>query len=450
MISSKLELWGGAECTVNRVGDRYFDQLARTGHADRIDDVRLMAELGVKALRVPVLWERTMRDGDLATASWAWADERLGLMRELGIRPIVGLVHHGSGPRSTSLLDDGFADGLARFARAVAQRYPWVQDFTPVNEPMTTARFSCLYGHWYPHHRLDTSFVRALLVETRATVKSMRAIREVTPNARLVQTEDIGSTASTSKLSRQAAFENARRWSSLDLLYGWVNVAHPMHRYLRDAGATHDELSELRRNPCPPDLIGANYYVTSDRFLDHRIERYPAHTHGGNAWQRYADVEAVRVRAGIVGFGGVIRQCWRRYRTPIALTEVHIGCTPDEQVRWFAEAWTAANDALSSGIDVRAVTAWSMFGAFDWCSLVTRAEDRYEHGAFDVRNGTPTPTALAAFLSRLGRGVDVSRAGADRAPGWWRRQERELYGLASLIASSQAVRAESMSASECA
>ena len=47
--------------------------------------------------------------------------------------------------------------------RAVAERYPWVEHYTPVNEPLTTARFSGLYGHWYPHARDDGAFLRALL-----------------------------------------------------------------------------------------------------------------------------------------------------------------------------------------------------------------------------------------------------------------------------------------------
>lgn len=65
-----LELWGGVECTVNRVGDRYFEQLKRTGHDHRLDDLDLFAELGIKALRYPVLWERTAPDG-LDRADWS-------------------------------------------------------------------------------------------------------------------------------------------------------------------------------------------------------------------------------------------------------------------------------------------------------------------------------------------------------------------------------------------
>jgi hypothetical protein len=28
-----IELWGGIECSHNRVGDEYFDQISRSGHA---------------------------------------------------------------------------------------------------------------------------------------------------------------------------------------------------------------------------------------------------------------------------------------------------------------------------------------------------------------------------------------------------------------------------------
>ena len=71
----------------------------------------------------------------------------------------------------------------------MAERYPWVQDWTPVNEPLTTARFSGLYGVWYPHERSDQAFVRCLLHQVQATVLAMRAVRRVNPQAQLVQTD---------------------------------------------------------------------------------------------------------------------------------------------------------------------------------------------------------------------------------------------------------------------
>lgn len=54
----RLALWGGIECTLNRVGERYFDQVERNGHARRPDDVARFATLGIGAIRYPVLWER--------------------------------------------------------------------------------------------------------------------------------------------------------------------------------------------------------------------------------------------------------------------------------------------------------------------------------------------------------------------------------------------------------
>lgn len=138
-----LQLWAGFECTLNRVGDEQHDQLELTGHYRRLDDLDRLAKLGIRTIRYPILWEHV--EARRATgAPFSWHDAAMTRMRTLGIDPIVGLVHHGSGPFGTSLLDEGFASGLASFAREVAERYPWVRRYTPVNEPLTTARFSAL------------------------------------------------------------------------------------------------------------------------------------------------------------------------------------------------------------------------------------------------------------------------------------------------------------------
>jgi len=46
-----LEMWGGVECTVNRVRDAYFTQLERSGHVERDGDLDRFASLGIRALR---------------------------------------------------------------------------------------------------------------------------------------------------------------------------------------------------------------------------------------------------------------------------------------------------------------------------------------------------------------------------------------------------------------
>ena len=221
-----LELWGGPECTLNRVGDGYRDQFTALGHYDRAEDLDLFASLGLSAIRYPVLWERIAAEHP-DRCDWAWPDRQLERLRAAGMRVIAGLVHHGGGPRYTDLLDPDFATGLAAFAGKVAARYAWIGDWTPVNEPLTTARFSALYGHWHPHHRSEASFWLALINQIDGVRLAMRAMRRINPQARLIQTDDLGRSYATVAMRDQAAFDNVRRWMSWDMLCGRVVPGHP-------------------------------------------------------------------------------------------------------------------------------------------------------------------------------------------------------------------------------
>jgi dTDP-4-dehydrorhamnose reductase len=424
-----LELWAGAECTVNRVGDVYFDQMQRTGHDVRLDDLDRLKHLGVSRVRFPVLWERTAPRGLAPPDAFEWSDSRMKRLAALGIAPIVGLVHHGSGPRDTNLCDPRFADGLATFAAQVAERYPWIDAYTPVNEPLTTARFSALYGLWYPHATDLGAFYRALANEVLATQMSIRAIRRVNPLAKLFATEDVAEVFSTADLVDQCRYENERRWLSLDLLFGRVNARHPLRRELEDHGVSSRQLDEWCADPCTPDVVGVNYYVTSDRFLDSRLDRYPPHTHGGNGRQTYADVEAVRARPeGIVGHQAVLTSVWDRYRAPCALTEVHLAGHREDQLRWLTEAWQAARAARAGGAEVRGITVWSAFGAVGWNNLVTRDAGELESGAYDVRSPEPRATALVSLARGLVRGSTAIPLPA-RGIGWWRSNSRLIYDV---------------------
>jgi len=309
--AAKLELWGGVECTVVRIGNDFRNQIEETGHLQRSEDLDLIAGLGIRTLRYPVLWE-TVCPKRRETAGWRWHDDRLERLRELEITPIAGLVHHGGGPAYTSLLDPAFAGLLASYAARVAERYPWITHFTPVNEPLTTARFSALYGHWYPHSQSNPAFLRALINECAGVREAMRAIRRITPGAKLVQTEDLGKSFSTPLLQYQADFENERRWLSLDLLCGRVDRSHPLHEFILKNGISAQELGRFVDDPCIPDVIGVNHYLTSERYLDERMDLYPKDLHGGNETHRYADVEAVRIHLpeGWNGPAARLREVW--------------------------------------------------------------------------------------------------------------------------------------------
>jgi dTDP-4-dehydrorhamnose reductase len=419
-----LELWAAPECSIVRVGEDYRNQIEETGHGARLDDIAAVAALGVRTMRYPLLWE-TIRPELGGPCDWSWTDERLAAIRGLGMSPIAGLLHHGSGPRHTSLLDPRFPKLLAEHAALAAERYPWIECWTPVNEPLTTARFSCLYGHWYPHRRSPEDFLRATVNQCHAVLLSMRAIRARIPHAKLVQTEDLGRTFSTRSLAHQARYENDRRWLSLDLLTGRVDDSHRFYGALIKAGVDPDSLADLAGGEACPDIVGINHYLTSDRFLDERTKLYPHLTVGGNGRRDYVDTEAVRIAkpGGSLGMASRLHEAWERYRLPLAVTEAHNGCTREEQLRWLCEAWQGAESARQAGADVRAVTVWALFGAVDWCSLLTRRNGAVEHGPLDTRGGKLRRTLVAQAAAALATERTFEHPVLE-TPGWWRRPDR--------------------------
>lgn len=418
-----MEMWAGFECTLNRVGERYQDQLLPQERDLRKACLRALPSLGVSAFRYRVAWE------DVSTP-WDWVKDDIDYLTEHNIKPIIGLIHHGSGPSHTNLLADDFASGLETHAAEVARRLPHIEYWTPVNEPLTTARFSALYGHWYPHERSDTAFWLALLNQIDATIGAMRQIRILNPAAKLVQTEDIGTTYATAALVDQAAHDNQRRWMTWDLLCGMVVPGHPFYEGLCNLGF-QNRLERIASAPCPPDIVGVNHYLTSDRFLDHRIDRYPRSSIGTNNKEEFADIEAVRVLSPPVnGLKLALAEAYDRYSIPVALTECHNACTREEQMRWLRDAWDSCEELNASNRDIRAVTVWTLMGARGWSSLLTETMDHFEGGVFDPRSGVLRPTGLAETLSALtdSRPLPAATSG----PGWWQREDRLKYAPASI------------------
>ena len=248
-----------------------------------------------------------------------------------------------------------------------------------------------------------------------------------------MQTEDLGYTRCTADIGGiRPNSTTSVDGSALDLLCGRVDEHHPLVGIT--FAPTGRPCAELGLNSWPtrrlvrPDVIGINAYVTSERFLDHRLELHPPHLHGGNGRQVYADVEAARAHGALIdGFGARLRETHARYGLPVAITEVHMGCTREEQLRWLHQAWEAGQDAKHDGVDVRGVTAWAAFGTVDWSSLLTRETGHYEPGLWDIRSDPPRLTALGRLAGALGRGNPVDSEGVPgllRGPGWWQRDLR--------------------------
>ena len=87
---SNPEIWGGLECTINRIGNTFRDQLSYAGHYKRENDIDKFAALGITSLRYPVLWEAHQRNLQNENINWDITKQRLENIRSYGITPIVG------------------------------------------------------------------------------------------------------------------------------------------------------------------------------------------------------------------------------------------------------------------------------------------------------------------------------------------------------------------------
>ncbi len=426
---SAIEIWGGIECTLNRVGDAYHDQLEYSGHYLRnVKDIQLIGSLGIKTLRYPLLWEKHKPDAS-SKIDWTFAEQMVEALQKEKITPIVGLVHHGSGPAYVNFFDGSFEEGLAVYSRELIEKFPHLSHFTPVNEPLTTARFCGLYGHWFPHFKDDFSFYRILISECKATVLAMREIRKVNPQAKLIQTEDLSKCYSTPLLSYQAEFENNRRWLSYDLLAGRVDQQHFMWKYMVKAGIAASDILYFKDNPCEPDVAGFNYYLTSERYLDEKLELYPTEFHGGNGKHRYADIHTVHVPLQEPnGPSVLLREAWGYLNLPMAITECHLHSTREGQMRWFNVMWKAVNKLRDNGVPIQAITCWAIFGLYGWNQLCTRPGGVYEPGVFNLKAGFPKPTALARLIKGLNHKRTFTHPVLEKE-GWWQRKGRVQYGL---------------------
>jgi dTDP-4-dehydrorhamnose reductase len=409
-----LDVWASPEPTVARIDrDVVRDQCAETGWALRTDDVDRIADLGVRGCRFPVLWEHAapqaphVRDFRAARAGI----ERL---RERGVDPIVTLLHHGSGPRYTNLLDPAFPELFAEYAAAAARALPDIRRWTPINEPLTTARFSTLYGVWYPNRRDDAAFGRALVHQTLATLFAMERIRARNPAAELVVTEDLQRfTAADPCVAGYADFLRERAFVSIELLAGRVVAGHALYAFLTERCAVSaNELAEIAAHAIAPALVAFNHYPHSERYLFTAPDGTPG------------DVPAVYV-AGEPPLRayGLLRAAAERLRLPLALGEVHIDAPATERVRWLAQHAADVEALRAGGVDVRAIGVWAAFGMVDWHSLLRERANATEDGIYTFAgpHGIPQPTLLAGAVRALGRGERIDDCGVR---GWWERDAR--------------------------
>jgi beta-glucosidase/6-phospho-beta-glucosidase/beta-galactosidase len=373
----------GIENSCPTVDRRRVDQLAACGHYERWrDDFALAGDLGVACLRYgpPIL--RTWLGPD--RYDWDFADQAFGELRRRRILPIVDLCHFGLPDWLGNFQNEEFPQLFARYARAFAERFQWVQLYTPVNEMYICALFSARYGWWNEQLTSDRSFVTALKHVVGANVRAMQAIVKVRSDAIFVQSESSEYFhAVNPKAIGPAERLNEVRFLSLDLNYG-RRVNSDMYQYLLDNGMTRDEyLFFLKAKLRHYSIMGNDYYVTNEHLV---------HPDG-----------ATEAAGEIFGYHVITMQYYERYRLPVMHTETNAVQGPDgqEAVRWLRKQWANVLRVRNDGVPIVGFTWYSLTDQVDWDTALREDNGRvHPVGLYDLnRRQRPVGRAYAELIA---------------------------------------------------
>ena len=364
-------------------GKHRVDELEKCNHYQLWrKDFDLVEELGIRFLRYgPPIHTTFLGPGKY---DWSFADVTFQDLLRRNIAPIVDLCHFGVPDWIGNFQNPDFPALFAQYAKAFAQRFPWVQLYTPVNEMYICAVFSARYGWWNEQLTGDKSFVTALKYIVKANVLAMQAILEVRPDAIFIQSESSEYFhAENPAAIGPAETMNSERFLSLDLNYG-RRVNSSMYEFLLDNGMTRDEYhfffkTKMKRH-C---IMGNDYYYTNE----HRVRADGSTAASGE----------------VFGYHTITTQYHDRYRLPVMHTETNIwqGPNGDEAVNWLWKEWANVLRVRNDGVPMVGFTWYSLTDQVDWDTALRENNGRLNPvGLYDLdRNIRPVGTAYKHLIA---------------------------------------------------
>ncbi len=366
-----------------RGGAERVDELEKCGfYKHWKTDFQLVEDLSIRFLRygppIHTVWL------GVGHYDWSFTDETFNDLKKRDIVPIVDLCHFGVPDWIGNFQNPEFPELFKQYARDFAQRFPWVQLYTPINEMYICATFSARYGWWNEQMTTDRSFVTALKYIVKGNVLAMQTILEVRPDAIFVQSESSEYFhAENPSAIGPAEVMNSERFLSLDLNYG-RRVDSEMYEYLIDNGMTREEYHFFLNNHLKQHcVLGNDYYMTNE----HRVTADGMTSASGE----------------IFGYNEITRHYYNRYRLPVMHTETNIAQGPngDEAVNWLWKEWANVLRVRNDGIPILGFTWYSLTDQVDWDVALRENNGTVNPlGLFDLdRNIRPVGTAYKQLIS---------------------------------------------------
>jgi beta-glucosidase len=332
---------------------RTLDEYELTGHYQRMhQDLALFAELGLRSVRYGIPWHRiNPRRGEW---DFEWADRPLERLLELGIAPVVDLVHYGLPAWiDGAYLNPDYPEFVAEFASRVADRYRGrIHTYTPLNEPRVTAWYCGRLGWWPPFGRSWRGFVQVMVGVCRGIVRTVEALRAVDPE---IVDAHVDATDLYAAISADLAVEAQLRqqivFLALDLVSGRVQPGHALFEWMLANGASPADLEWFAARALRPDLIGINLYPL---FSEKRLVRSKR---GQRIRMRYASANIVDRLAELY---------WSRYRRPLFISETASEGSVARRRAWLEESVRATARVRARGVPLVGYTWWPLFALVTW------------------------------------------------------------------------------------
>jgi beta-glucosidase/6-phospho-beta-glucosidase/beta-galactosidase len=383
----------GIECsypTIDHGRDRR-DSLKECGHYERWrEDLRLVQELGLKALRYGLPYHLMHLGPD--QYDWSFADQVMGEMRRLEITPILDLLHFGVPDWLGNFQNPELPVHFAAYADAVAERYPWVRYYTPVNEIYVTAKMSGKEGAWNEQLKTDKGFVTAIKHCVAASILANHAIAKRRPDCVIVQSESAEYTHEAKAIkSFEVTLANKQRFISLDLLYA-RHTGADIYVYLLDNGMTRDEYDWFMQGEPPGyQIMGNDYYGRNEHIIRPDGSMSPAED--------------------VMGWYQITREYYERYKKPVMHTETNV-LDSDEAPAWLWKQWINVLRMRNDGVPVLGFNWYSLTDQIDWeTAMAERNGTVNPCGLFDLdRNPRPVREAYRMLLEEFGQMAVVPHA----------------------------------------
>lgn len=351
------------------------------------EDVKLFAELGLKAYRFSIAWTRILPDGDgeVNPKGVEFYSNLIDECLKYGIEPIVTMFHFDL---PLALDNDGgwtnprTMHAFVKFAKILFENYgSRVKYWLTINEQNMMILYGPVIGTTKPGQ--ETMLYQSNHYMLLAQAKVFKLCHDMVPNAKIGPAPNISvNYPHTSKPEDNLAtlYVNAvRNWLYLDIAV-WGNYNPVAMDYITKKGfkidITEEEMQILRDGK--PDFIAFNYYNTAT------IEAYSESEAATQGDQQIALGEPGFFKGVAneflpftdfgwqidpLGFRTTMMEIYSRYHLPLLITENGLGAydkveedgsiNDDYRIEYLKQHITELKRAVETGVEVMGYCPWS-------------------------------------------------------------------------------------------